>query len=90
MIELAEKVRRVADAMGISVSINHLDNPRVEKEEHYYNAKNTTLHSLGLSPNLLTDDFISSLLKRIMQAKDRIDHDIIRPSVYWKRRDINI
>ncbi len=90
VIELAEKVRRVADAMGISVSINHLDNPRVEKEEHYYNAKNTTLHSLGLSPNLLTDDFISSLLKRIMQAKDRIDHDIIRPSVYWKRRDINI
>jgi UDP-sulfoquinovose synthase len=31
----------------------NVPNPRVEAEEHYYNAKNTKLQDLGLKPHLL-------------------------------------
>ena len=39
--------------------IDHVANPRVEKEEHYYNAKHTALVSLGLQPHLLTDECVA-------------------------------
>ena len=39
-----------------------MPNPRVEKEEHYYNAKHTKLVELGLEPHLLGDNIIDSLL----------------------------
>jgi len=39
--------------MGLNVEIDHLSNPRVEQEQHYYNAKNTNLLSLGLQPHYL-------------------------------------
>lgn len=33
--------------------MTNVPNPRVEAEEHYYNAKNTKLQDLGLKPHLL-------------------------------------
>ena len=90
VMELAERVQSAAKLLGIQATVCNIDNPRVEKEEHYYNAKNTTLQSLGLEPHLLTGDVISSMFGKIMLAKNRIDHDIIRPTVCWKRRDITI
>ena len=41
--ELAEKVKEVSKTDGIDVSIQHVENPRVEAEEHYFNAVNTNL-----------------------------------------------
>jgi len=38
--------------MGLNVEINHLSNPRVEQEQHYYNAKNTNLLSLGFAAHI--------------------------------------
>src|ERR671927_882884 len=35
--ELAEKVREAAGVLGVDVTIDSLQNPRVELEEHYYN-----------------------------------------------------
>ncbi len=40
----------------------NVPNPRVEAEEHYYNAKHTQLVELGLEPHLLEDNLIDSLL----------------------------
>jgi len=53
-------VKKAGNAMGLNVEINHLSNPRVEQEQHYYNAKNTNLLSLGLQP--LSDSLLDSLL----------------------------
>src|SRR4051812_13598200 len=36
--ELAETVQRAGQAHGLDVQIDHLENPRFEKEEHYYEA----------------------------------------------------
>ena len=45
--ELAELVRASAGEVGIDVEIKKYPNPRVEMEEHYYNATNTKLLDLG-------------------------------------------
>lgn len=44
------------------LQVKSVPNPRVEKEEHYYNAKHTKLRDLGLEPHLLGDNIMDSLL----------------------------
>jgi UDP-sulfoquinovose synthase len=60
--DLAVMVKNAGMTIGLDVGINHLDNPRVEKEEHYFYAKNTNLLSLGLQPHYLSDSLLDSLL----------------------------
>ena len=47
---------------GWGLQVKSVPNPRVEKEEHYYNAQHTKLQELGLQPHLLGDNIIDSLL----------------------------
>jgi UDP-sulfoquinovose synthase len=35
------------------MQVQNVPNPRVEAEEHYYNAKHSKLQDLGLEPHLL-------------------------------------
>ncbi|WP_273853756.1 NAD-dependent epimerase/dehydratase family protein [Guptibacillus spartinae] len=84
VLELAEKVQRVAEAKGLKVSIDHLENPRVEKEEHYYHAVNTSLIDLGLEPSLLTDEHISRTLDTALKYKDRVLKENVLPNITWK------
>lgn len=82
--ELAEKVKVAGTAMGLKVEIQNLDNPRVEAEEHYFNAKNTKLLDLGLQPHYLSDSLLDSLLNFALKYKDRVDMAQILPKVKWK------
>lgn len=68
-----------------NVKINYLENPRVELEQHYFNAKNTNLLDLGLQPHYLSDSLLDSLLNYAIQYKQRVDKDHILPKVSWRR-----
>ncbi|MBG1244510.1 NAD-dependent epimerase/dehydratase family protein [Nostoc sp. NZL] len=83
--DLALMVKKAGNTMGLNVEINHLDNPRVEKEEHYFNAKNTKLLDLGLEPHLLSDSLLDSLLNFAIKYQKRVDHKQILPKVSWHR-----
>jgi UDP-sulfoquinovose synthase len=82
--DLAQMVKKAGCALGIKVEIDHIDNPRVEKEEHYFNAKNTNLLDLGLEPHLLSDSLLDSLLNFAVKYKHRVDNGQILPKVSWK------
>jgi UDP-sulfoquinovose synthase len=77
--ELSEKVKAAAKNLGIDVTTKNYPNPRKEAEEHYYNAKNTNLLSLGLQPNYLTEKVITEMLEIVMENKKNIRQDIILP-----------
>ena len=62
------------------------DNPRVEREEHYFNAANTKLLDLGLEPHLLTKSVIVEMLDLVERHKDRVDVNAIAPTVQWRSR----
>ncbi len=85
--ELASHVQTAARSLGISVEIAHYQNPRIEMEEHYYNARHTALLDLGLKPHFLSDTLVESMLQRIIQFKGRIiDHAIV-PRIRWRSGD---
>jgi len=81
---LAEKVQQAGMHMGLKITIDHLENPRVELEEHYFNAKNTKLIDLGLEPHLLSDSLLDSLLNFAVKYQQRVDKSQILPKVKWR------
>ncbi|MDE2571445.1 MAG: NAD-dependent epimerase/dehydratase family protein [bacterium] len=85
ILELAERVKRVAQARGLCVEIQGVANPRVESELHYYNAANTSLLALGLKPHLLSDELLDGMLERALEARNQIRERLIPPRVDWKR-----
>ncbi|MGJ3244814.1 MAG: NAD-dependent epimerase/dehydratase family protein [Elainellaceae cyanobacterium] len=82
--DLALMVKKAATGMGLNVEIQNLENPRVELEDHYFNAKNTKLLDLGLNPHYLSDSLLDSLLNFAIKYKQRVDEDQILPKVKWK------
>ena len=82
--ELAEKVRHAGGELGMEVQVDHVANPRVELEEHYYNPTHTKLLSLGLSPVLLSETLIESMLQVIARHRERVDVDVIAPVTQWR------
>ncbi|WP_074693215.1 NAD-dependent epimerase/dehydratase family protein [Alicyclobacillus hesperidum] len=84
VLELAERVQRVAGEMGLDAKIAHLPNPRVEKEEHYYHAVHTKLLDLGLQPHLLSDELIRELIETAQRYRERVDFNVIRPNATWR------
>jgi UDP-sulfoquinovose synthase len=83
--DLATMVKNAGASLGLNVEVNHIDNPRVELEEHYFNAKNTNLLSLGLQPHFLSDSLLDSLLNFAVKYQDRVDKNQILPKVSWRR-----
>ncbi len=81
--ELAERVSRVGNSMGLGVEIKSIENPRKELEDHYYNARHSGLLELGLKPNYLTDDVVASMLEVVLKHKPSIEERRIMPRVRW-------
>ncbi|MHB8220795.1 MAG: NAD-dependent epimerase/dehydratase family protein [Acidimicrobiales bacterium] len=81
---VGQLAQMVVDAYPGRVDIDHLDDPRVEKEEHYYRAAHTKLLDLGLVPHLLNQATISSLLAVADRHRERVDPAAIRPTVRWR------
>ena len=48
ILELAERVVKTARKLGINVKIQNLQNPRIEKEEHYYEVDHEHLRKLRI------------------------------------------
>jgi len=84
VLELAEMVKSAALKLGIHAEIEHIPAPRVESEEHYYNAKHSRLIDLGLKPHYLSDSLIDSLMNIAIRYQDRIDTSLFLPQVQWR------
>lgn len=84
VLEVAQLVKSAASKLGFSVEIVYLPDPRVEAQEHYYNAKNSKLIDLGLQPHLLSDSLLDSLMNIAVKYRDRIDASLIAPQVNWR------
>jgi UDP-sulfoquinovose synthase len=84
VLQLAQLTQAAAKELGMRVEIDHHPDPRVEAEEHYYNAKHSKLVDLGLKPHLLSNALLDSLLNIAVKYKDRIDAQLMLPRVNWR------
>ena len=82
--QLADLIQAAAKHKGRNVEIQHIADPRVEAEVHYYNAKHTKLIDLGLKPRLLSDTLIDSVLDKVEKYKGRVKKDRIEALVNWR------
>jgi UDP-sulfoquinovose synthase len=83
--DIALQVKNAGVALGLDVDVQNIENPRIEAEQHYFNAKNTNLLDLGLVPHKLSDSLLDSLLNFAIKYKGRVDHAQIMPKVSWRR-----
>lgn len=84
VLQLAQMVQATGKKFGLNVSIEHLPDPRVEAEDHYYNAKHTRLVDLGLEPHLLSESLLDSLVNIAVRYQDRVDQSLFLPRVDWR------
>jgi UDP-sulfoquinovose synthase len=84
VLQLAHLVEQAGKQMGMKVEIDHLPDPRVEAEEHYYNAKHSRLADLGLKPHLLSESLLDSLIDITVRYRDRVDPSLFMPQVRWR------
>ena len=83
-MSVLEIAKLVADLHPNEVTVEHLDNPRVEAEAHYYNVVHTGLIELGLQPHLLSETLLTSLYGIADRYKHRADPQALRPTVRWR------
>jgi UDP-sulfoquinovose synthase len=74
----------IAEQFPGECTIEHVDNPRVETYDHYYNVVHTALEGLGLKPTLLSTTLIEHLFDVVEQHRDRVDQAAIMPMVNWR------
>ena len=73
----------IANEFPGEATIEHLENPRVEIYDHYYNVVHTALESLGLKPTLLSMALIDHLFDVVERYRERVDAAAIRATVKW-------
>jgi len=81
--DLAGKVQSVGRQLGINVQVKNIENPRKEKEEHYYNPKHTGLLELGHTPSFLTDEGLARMILHVSSHKLNISHHKIFRGTKW-------
>ena len=85
MLDLARMVQTAGEKLGLTVEIDHLSDPRVEAEEHYYNAKHSKLIDLGLKPHLAFGLSAGLADECRLEYRDRIDPSVMLPRVNWRQ-----
>ena len=81
--ELAELTKESAFELGYDVVINHIENPREEQEEHYYNPVYKGLTDLGVKPHLLSKQSMIDMIKIVEKFKGDINQDVIFNGIKW-------
>jgi UDP-sulfoquinovose synthase len=85
VLEIAALVKAAGNKLGLDVEIDRIADPRVESEQHYYNAKHSRLLDLGLKPHFLSDSLLDSLMNIAVRYRDRIDVSMFLPQVDWRK-----
>jgi UDP-sulfoquinovose synthase len=85
VLDLAQMVQAAGKKLGLAVQVDHLPDPRVEAEEHYYHAKHSKLIELGLEPHFLSDSLLDSLMNVALKYRDRIDSAVMLPRINWRK-----
>lgn len=88
--ELATRVRDAGKEIGLAVEIRPIENPRIEKESHYYNPAHSGLLELGLSPHYLTEETLVRLLQLIGRYRDRIVPGKFVRQIRWTGREARV
>lgn len=83
--QLANKVKNalLKNNLKKKIDILKIENPRKEKEDHYYNPTYTGLEELGLKSTKLKDSDIQSMYDKVKIYESNIDKKFIIRNLKW-------
>jgi UDP-sulfoquinovose synthase len=81
--DLAAKVKAAGSNLGLDVTIQHVENPRLEAEDHYYNPRHTGLLELGLKPHYLDNKTLIRMMQFAVKHKKFVRQDQFYRKVKW-------
>jgi UDP-sulfoquinovose synthase len=83
--ELARRVQRAAQGIGLQAEIRPIENPRMEAEDHYYNPDHEHLLTLGYQPTHDMDTELKTVLKDLLPHRHRIEgrKEAQFPDIRW-------
>ncbi len=83
--DLAYMTQEVGASLGLNVDIKHYDNPRGEREDHYYNPDRNNLLKIGYEPSQDVRSEMHLMIEDLLQHKDRLMEykDILVPDIRW-------
>ncbi len=86
VLDLANRVQAIGNKKGLDIDVQRFENPRVEKEDHYYKADHEQLKKLGFKATRHIDDEIGIMLNDLIEQKDRIleKKDAIIKIIKWR------
>ena len=84
-MSLQEIADTIAGASPDQVMIEHIENPRVELENHHYNVVHSGLIELGLEPQLLSYTLIESLFEITKRYAHRVRPEAMVPTIQWRK-----
>ena len=72
---------------GTDIEISHVDDPRIESQDHYYNPANENLKKIGYRRQRSLDDEIPVILSDLENNKKRLIKlkDSIMPKTKWNK-----
>lgn len=85
--EIAEKVCKVSNKLGLNAEVQHMENPRIEDEDiRYYNPIHEKLYKLGFKPKHTLEEELKTMLSDFGKYKHRLieKKEKIFPKVKWK------
>jgi UDP-sulfoquinovose synthase len=87
--ELAETTARVAREFGLSPTIEHPPDPRVEAEQHYYNPIHERLYTLGYKRTRELEEVIREIFHDLKHFRRRLEarRYVVQPTVQWRSVD---
>jgi UDP-sulfoquinovose synthase len=85
ILELAEKVTKVARELGLTTEICHLENPRQEAECHHYRPDHEHLLALGYQPTRDMEAELRAMLTDLSPHRSRIEQrrEVLLPDIRW-------
>jgi UDP-sulfoquinovose synthase len=84
-MSLSQVADTIVQASPDTVTVEHVDNPRVELEDHHYNVVHSGLLGLGLEPHLLSDTLIESLFEITKRYAHRVRPEAMLPTIQWRK-----
>jgi len=85
--ELAELVQKVAtEKFDLDVQIEHIENPRIEAEIHFYQPIHEKLYKMGWRPTKTIEEELEVMFKDLLPHKERMLRykDKILPTIRWR------
>ncbi len=84
--ELAEVTRRIAAEFGLTATIEHPPDPRVEAEQHYYHPVHDHLKALGYQRTRELDEVVREMFRDLLRYRGRLaaKRHVLAPTVQWR------